>query len=493
MAVFKRTYKDATGKTKKTGKYYIKFADHNGTVRILPAFESQRPSELLFNRIQELISYRTAGQAPESDTQRWIDGLPAGIVNKLVQWDIISGGRQSAGVLVADHIEDFKQSLTDKSCAKQHIKTVVPRVNTTLRACKVVSIQDININSIQRYISGLKAADQTKVHYVRALKQFSKWLYDTGRVSTDLLSRLDMPAVTETVRDRRALTTQEAGKLLQAAKSSDVMYQGISGYERYLIYSLALSTGLRANEIRTLTVNDFDFISGTVSIKPRNEKNRKGATLPLQQELSEAIRAFTAGKLPTAKALTVPSRAAEMMRIDLTAAGIVYNTDQGFADFHSLRHTFGTRLAQAGAPPQNAQRLMRHSDPKLTQNLYTHLVIEDLRKSTDMLPDYCQTREKQAATGTDDLAGISLDTKFDTKSAQIGDNLRTLADKSPVYTGDILKAKSPVLDTKNSVLDTKNRGFEVVRLKGFEPQTFGSVDRCSIQLSYRRIKKVFSF
>ncbi len=37
---------------------------------------------------------------------------------------------------------------------------------------------------------------------------------------------------------------------------------------------------------------------------------------------------------------------------------------------------------------------------------------------------------------------------------------------------DVLKLKSPAFDIKN-------RAFEKVRLKGFEPQTFGSVDRCS--------------
>ena len=46
-------------------------------------------------------------------------------------------------------------------------------------------------------------------------------------------------------------------------------------------------------------------------------------------------------------------------------------------DFHSLRHTFGTFLALSGTKPQIAQRLMRHSDPRLTQNLYTHLTVAD--------------------------------------------------------------------------------------------------------------------
>ncbi len=479
MAVYKRKYKDQTGRTQQTGKYYLRITDHNGIRRQLPAFEAKRPSELLFNRIQELISYRTAGQTAPADVQAWIDGLPAGIVDKLVKWDIISGGRQSAGVLVADHVRDFQQSLTDKGCDEKHITTIIPRIKNTLNTCKVVSISDISLNAVQRHISGLQAADQTKKHYIRALKQFSTWLYHTGRTSTDMLSRLDMPAVNETVRDRRALTTQEAARLLQAAKNSDVEYRGVSGYERYLIYSLALSTGLRANEIRTLTISDFNFIGHTVSVKPRNEKARRGATLPLRQELSEEIRAFTAGKLPMTKALNVPTRTADMMQVDLMAAGIEYQSDAGFADFHALRHTFGTNLAKAGVTPQISQRLMRHSDPKLTQNLYTHLLVADLKTGTDKLPDYNQIQEKARATGTADKTAFSLDTKIDTNSSADNGILRTLADKSPVCGSDILKAKNPVFDTKNAVFNTENRAFETVPTVRLELTTAGLQNRCS--------------
>ena len=40
-------------------------------------------------------------------------------------------------------------------------------------------------------------------------------------------------------------------------------------------------------------------------------------------------------------------------------------------DFHALRYTFATKLARQGVSQRFAQELMRHSDPKLTANLYT--------------------------------------------------------------------------------------------------------------------------
>ena len=46
---------------------------------------------------------------------------------------------------------------------------------------------------------------------------------------------------------------------------------------------------------------------------------------------------------------------------------------------HNLRGTTGTLLARAGAPLVVAQRSLRHSDPRLTANVYTRVDIGDLR------------------------------------------------------------------------------------------------------------------
>ena len=40
-------------------------------------------------------------------------------------------------------------------------------------------------------------------------------------------------------------------------------------------------------------------------------------------------------------------------------------------DFHSFRYTFATKLARQGVTQRLTQELMRHSDPRLTANLYT--------------------------------------------------------------------------------------------------------------------------
>src|SRR5262249_42009102 len=72
---------------------------------------------------------------------------------------------------------------------------------------------------------------------------------------------------------------------------------------------------------------------------------------------------------------------------DCKRAGIRRYDDRGRqVDIHALRLTFGTCLALAGVPLPVTQRLMRHSDPKLTSNIYTDVRIFDLQGAVESIP-----------------------------------------------------------------------------------------------------------
>src|SRR5712664_4549300 len=53
--------------------------------------------------------------------------------------------------------------------------------------------------------------------------------------------------------------------------------------------------------------------------------------------------------------------------------------------FHATRHSTASLLMMAGANPAAVQRIMRHSDPKLTTEIYGHLAPEYLRAEVDRL------------------------------------------------------------------------------------------------------------
>jgi integrase len=63
-------------------------------------------------------------------------------------------------------------------------------------------------------------------------------------------------------------------------------------------------------------------------------------------------------------------RAARGIILNLNAAtGIAFTA-------HTLRHTYATRLDEAGIPPKVKQYLMGHANLNMTQNVYTDVQAE---------------------------------------------------------------------------------------------------------------------
>ena len=110
-----------------------------------------------------------------------------------------------------------------------------------------------------------------------------------------------------------------------------------------------------------------------------------------------------------------------MLRRDLDVAEIPYATDSGFADFHSLRHTFVSNLAAAGVHPKLAQQLARHSTITLTMDRYSHVGLLDMTTALESLPTVPALESQSLrATGTTDQAAEDFScTKSCTDPAEI--------------------------------------------------------------------------
>jgi hypothetical protein len=53
--------------------------------------------------------------------------------------------------------------------------------------------------------------------------------------------------------------------------------------------------------------------------------------------------------------------------------------------FHDLRHSTATLLLKAGVPLATVQKILRHTDPKITSEVYGHLDLEDMRAGLNRL------------------------------------------------------------------------------------------------------------
>ena len=86
---------------------------------------------------------------------------------------------------------------------------------------------------------------------------FAKWLWRDGRVREDPLCHLSMGRVV-TKRTRNALEPEDAAGLIATTRSEPIRW-GMTGEDRCILYAIALGTGFRAKECRSLTPEDFNL------------------------------------------------------------------------------------------------------------------------------------------------------------------------------------------------------------------------------------------
>ena len=201
---------------------------------------------------------------------------------------------------------------------------------------------------------------ETANMYLTALRNFSNWLVKEKRFSENPAAHMaKLNAATDRRRERRPYTTAELGRILAAAEAGPKIH-GMTGPVRALLYRTATEKGLRWSELRSLTRASFDFVGepATVTIRPEDAKNRKEAVLPLRPALAADLKAHMALLLSTAKVFPgMGDKGAEMLRVDLDAAGISYVDEYGcVGDFHSFRHAYGTLGAKAGIPLATMQK-----------------------------------------------------------------------------------------------------------------------------------------
>jgi hypothetical protein len=149
----------------------------------------------------------------------------------------------------------------------------------------------------------------------------------------------------------------------------------MSGADRAMLYRLAVGTGFRAGELRSLSPETFRLGDDppTVKVPAAYSKRRRDDLQPIRPDLAEHLGPWLAGSAPTKPVFNMPEKTAKMLRRDLESAEIAYRDASGrVADFHAFRHTYVSMLVRSGASVKVAQELARHSTPTLTIGCYTH-------------------------------------------------------------------------------------------------------------------------
>jgi integrase len=292
-----------------------------------------------------------------------------------------------------EHVQAFKREMEGKGRDKYHIDPTINRVTTIFEACRFKTIDDLTrfdvADEVNRYLATRDdLATGTINHYLTALKSFTRWAVKQNRMPASSLLMIGSVATEgEESFQRRALTVEQFDALIAAADMGKKV-QRQSGEDRAWLYMTAAYSGLRASELASLTPTSFLLQGDSPVIVARRgyTKNKEEARQPIRPDFAAMLAPWLQTKAGTIWPGRWYRRAAEMLRVDLEAAGIEPETEEGVCDFHALRVTYITNLARAGVHPSIAQRLARHSSITLTMGTYTKLSKAEVAEGLRGLP-----------------------------------------------------------------------------------------------------------
>lgn len=320
---------------------------------------------------------------------------------------------QAVGVLITDYVAYHKGRGTNVK-HRTEVRSALVRLVTEMAASKIEHITPERIRHALDSMTTLPGkghkehaprplSAQRKNGYRQALNQWFRWLVRERRARHNPVDSVQPYRVVpgDARPERRALSVEEVNRLFEVAHPY-----------RALVYRVAACTGLRRKELRWLAWSRIDLKAGVAMLEGSRNKARRADSVPLAPGTVAALaahkadpwacyyterdgkrvwkqglnKAVIAARIEGGIALPPPPNLKTFYR-DLRAAGIE-NGDGWIVDLHALRVTFGTTLAKAGVGLRDAQKLMRHKDPKLTERVYTRVQVADYRGGADAVEAY---------------------------------------------------------------------------------------------------------
>lgn len=186
----------------------------------------------------------------------------------------------------------------------------------------------------------------------------------------------------------RAFTDDEISRLMIAARNA--------GHDWQTATIIGLYTGLRLGDATALKWSDIDFKEGVIRYRPlKTRKHNITVCIPLHPVLAKWLgehrnnsEYVTPGRIGRAGKAGFKDGDKTFSQL-LAEAGINKNEGNIKLSFHCFRHTFVSRLAEAGIAPDVRMRLVGHTSPE-NHAIYTHDDIS-AKAAINSLPDFSYT------------------------------------------------------------------------------------------------------
>ncbi len=217
---------------------------------------------------------------------------------------------------------------------------------------------------------------RAKASVNRELAQLSKMFslaVDYGYIEANPSRRVKLYTV-DNARDR-VLTPEEEEKL-------KTLLVGKRSHLREIAF-LALYAGMRRGEILKLEWHEVDFGNDLIHLPAEKTKTNRKRDLPMNQMVRAALSEMRQGIGEKASGYVF---AGAYCTSNVSAAFSTFAKGIGLEDvtLHTLRHTFATRLKDAGVDPFTIRDLLGHKTIKMTDR-YTHANPNLMRQAVNTL------------------------------------------------------------------------------------------------------------
>lgn len=349
-------------------------------------------------------------------------------LDELEDWDGKSAMRRHMEAPIGEHVDAFLLAMEAGSLSRKrgrptagYIRSCRRTLEAALHSMAAATIADLLQDAADAYLARLMRAGRaakTRDDVALLLKQYGAWLVRTERLLRNPFAEV-RPTATEAdvTKERRALREGELQRLIRAAEERPSRCV-LPGQDRGCLYTFAARTGLRLGECRALRWLDLDLDGRTpvVTVRATHSKNRRTQSVPLLHDVVDALARMRVRKFPVQEGdhvFRIPTTIVDHLTRDAHWAnldgklskvgasdGAVERLVDGagrILDFHSLRVTCATIMAQTGVSPQVAQKVMRHSAIEMTLRHYTKLDMVDLHRALGQVLGHTARRTRSGA------------------------------------------------------------------------------------------------
>ena len=225
--------------------------------------------------------------------------------------------------------------------------------------------------------------------YIRALRAFLHWGYEEEYLPADLPQKFRLPKAKRPTID--ILTDEEVERLLGCFNLKNEIQ-----LRNYCICSLMLDSGLRLNEVVTLTLDHLHLAEGYAIVEGKGNKER---SVPFGIHTRKAMGRYLRRRPACAQSGRVFLQSNQQPITQTTSKQLFKKLKRraGLPRLHPhlLRHTFATRYLENGGDMYSLRDILGHTSLTMVQK-YVHLT---QRKTIARYPDYSPLDKMQRSAG----------------------------------------------------------------------------------------------